>query len=285
MSFIGDASKKDHPFFMYVAFNAPHDPRQSPKKYVDMYPLDSISVPKSYMPEYPFAEEMGAGKNLRDEKLAPFPRTEYAVKVNRQEYYAITTHLDDQIKDIIQTLEKKGLKENTYIFFTSDHGLAIGEHGLLGKQNMYDHSMRVPLMMVGPNIPKGKKIDSDIYLQDVMATALDISGIEKPEYIEFNSLLNLAKGIQTKSKYKSIYGVYRPDRQRMIRKDNYKLILYPKAKQIRLYNLNEDPLELNDIADNPKNFDKIKSLFKDLVQLQKEKGDVLDLESIYKSLI
>ena len=107
---------------MYVAFNAPHDPRQSPKEYVDRYPLDSISVPKSFMPKYPYAETMGAGETLRDERLAPFPRTEYAVKVNRQEYYAITSHLDDQLKDILDALEKKGLKENTYIFFTSDHG-------------------------------------------------------------------------------------------------------------------------------------------------------------------
>lgn len=285
VSFIDKASKSDNPFFMYIAFNAPHDPRQAPKKYVDMYPLDNISIPKSFMPEYTFAEDMGSGRKLRDERLAPFPRTEYAVKVNRQEYYAITTHLDDQIKEIIETLEKKGVKENTYIFFSSDHGLAIGEHGLLGKQNMYDHSLRVPLMVIGPDIPKGKKVNEDVYLQDVMATALDISGIEKPEYIEFNSLLNLAKGTQTNSKYSSIYGVYRPDKQRMIRKDYYKLILYPQSKQILLYNLKNDPLELNDISANEENKDKIKSLFNDLVALQKEKGDVLDLVSIYEDII
>ncbi len=157
LSFIDSAALKEKPFFMYIAFNAPHDPRQSPKEYVDMYPLESIAVPESYMPTYPYAETMGAGQNLRDEKLAPFPRTEYSIKVNRQEYYAITSHLDDQIKDILDALDKKGLKENTYIFFTSDHGLACGEHGLMGKQNMFDHSMRVPLMVVGPNIPKGKK--------------------------------------------------------------------------------------------------------------------------------
>lgn len=282
LSFIDNASKSDKPFFMYVAFNAPHDPRQSPKKYVDLYPLDSISMPQSFMPEYPFAEEMGAGKKLRDERLAPFPRSEYAVKVNKQEYYAITTHLDDQIKDIIESLEKKGLKENTYIFFSSDHGLAIGEHGLLGKQNMYDHSVRVPLMVVGPNIPKGKKIDTDIYLQDIMATSLDIADVKKPEYIEFNSFLDLVNDKQTQSSYNSIYGVYEKGSQRMIRKDNYKLILYPKVKQMLLYNLNEDPLELNNLAKKPENSDKIKFLFKDLVQLQKEKGDALDLESIYK---
>jgi len=285
VSFIDDASKKDNPFFMYIAFNAPHDPRQSPKKYVDMYPLDSISMPQSYMPLYPFAETMGAGKDLRDEKLAPFPRTEYAVKVNKQEYYAITTHLDDQLKEILKTLEEKGLKENTYIFFTSDHGLAIGEHGLMGKQNMYDHSIRVPLMVVGPNIPKGKKVDTDIYLQDIMATALDIAGIKKPDYIEFNSFLNLAKGTETKNKYSSIYGVYEKGSQRMIRKNNFKLILYPKSKQVLLYNLENDSLELNDIASKPENATIIKLLFKDLIQLQKEKGDPLDLESIYKNII
>lgn len=284
VSFIDQAAQKDHPFFMYIAFNAPHDPRQSPKKYVDMYPLDSISIPQSYMPLYPYAETMGAGKNLRDEKLAPFPRTEYAVKVNRQEYYAITTHLDDQLKDIIETLEKKGLKENTYIFFTGDHGLAVGEHGLMGKQNMYDHSVRVPLMVVGPNIPKGKKIETDIYLQDIMATALDIAGIKKPEYVEFNSFLDLVKGKQNQSQYSSIYGVYEKGSQRMIRKNNYKLILYPKSKEVLLFNLKNDPLELNNIASNPENRDKIKSLFKDLVALQKEKGDALDLENIYTNL-
>lgn len=285
VSFIDNAAQKENPFFMYIAFNAPHDPRQSPKKYVDMYPLDSISIPKSYVPLNPYAETMGAGKKLRDEKLAPFPRTEYSVKVNRQEYYAITTHLDDQIKDIIDALEKKGLKENTYIFFTGDHGLAVGEHGLMGKQNMYDHSMRVPLMVVGPNIPKGKKINEDIYLQDVMATALEIAGVQKPEYIEFNSFMGLVKGTQTKSNYNSIYGVYRKDSQRMIRKDNYKLILYPKSKKVLLYNLEKDPLELNDIASYKENASKIKSLFKDLISLQKEKGDKLNLKSIYENVI
>ncbi|MDO5977476.1 sulfatase-like hydrolase/transferase [Flavivirga spongiicola] len=285
VSFIDHAAKKDNPFFMYIAFNAPHDPRQSPKKYVDMYPLDSVSVPESYMPLYPYAETMGAGKSLRDEKLAPFPRTEYSVKVNRQEYYAITTHLDDQINDILEALEGKGLRENTYIFFTSDHGLAIGEHGLMGKQNMYDHSMRVPLMVVGPDIPKGKKVNTDIYLQDVMATTLDLAGVEKPEYIEFSSFINLAKGTQSQSRYNSIYGVYEKGSQRMIRKNNYKLILYPKSKQVLLYNLGKDPLELKDLASDPENSAKIKSLFKDLIQLQKEKGDPLDLESIYENVI
>ncbi len=285
VSFIDSAAQKEDPFFMYIAFNAPHDPRQSPKKYVDMYPLENISVPESFVPEYPYNEIMGAGRKLRDERLAPFPRTEYSVKVNRQEYYAITSHLDDQIKDILDALEKKGLKENTYIFFTSDHGLACGEHGLLGKQNMYDHSMRVPLMVVGPGIPKGKKIGTDVYMQDIMATTLELAGVQKPEYVEFNSFLNIVKGEETQGNYKAVYGTYEKGSQRMIRKDNFKLILYPKSQKTLLYDLENDPLELTDISSDPANSDKIKSLLIDLIKLQEDMGDQLDLKSIYSNIL
>jgi arylsulfatase A-like enzyme len=101
VAFIDSAKNKEEPFFMYLAFNAPHDPRQSPKEYVDMYPIENISVPESYMPEYPYKDSIGCGPSLRDEALAPFPRTEYAVKVHRQEYYAIISHMDDQIGRIL----------------------------------------------------------------------------------------------------------------------------------------------------------------------------------------
>lgn len=280
LSFINSAAQKNKPFFMYIAFNAPHDPRQSPKKYVDMYPLEDISLPKSFIPENPYAEIMGAGKKLRDERLAPFPRTEYAVKVNRQEYYAITTHLDDQIAEILNALEEKGLKGNTYIFFTSDHGLAVGEHGLMGKQNMYDHSMRVPLMVVGPNIPKGKKIDANVYLQDIMASVLELAGVQKPEYVEFNSFMGLINGEKNESNYDAIYGTYKREAQRMIRKDNFKLIIYPKSHTTLLFDLKKDPLELDDLSSYSKYAKKIKFLFKDLITKQQEMGDDLILDPI-----
>ncbi len=142
--FLGQAAKSDKPFFMYLAFSAPHDPRQSPKEYVDRYPLDRIKVPENFLPEYPQKEEMGAGKKLRDEKLAPFPRDEHAVKVHRREYYAIITHMDEQVGRILDALEKSGKAGNTWIFFTSDHGLACGHHGLMGKQNMYERARLRP---------------------------------------------------------------------------------------------------------------------------------------------
>ena len=157
MGFLENASASENPFFMYIAFNAPHDPRQSPKEYVDMYPVDEIALPANFLPEYPYKDKMGCSKTLRDEMLAPFPRTEYAVKVNRQEYYAIITHMDAQIGRILKKLEETGQSDNTYIFFSADHGLSVGQHGLLGKQNMYEHSLRPPMIIVGPDIPEGKK--------------------------------------------------------------------------------------------------------------------------------
>ena len=113
----------------------------------------------------------------------------------------------------------------------------------MGKQSMFDHSLRMPLMVIGPDIPKGKKIETDVYMQDIMATALELAGVEKPEYIEFNSFLNMVKGNQKKGFYESVYGTYEKGSQRMIRKDGYKLILYPKSNKILLYDMKNDPLE------------------------------------------
>ncbi len=277
VSFIDNARESEKPFFMYLAFNAPHDPRQSPKEFVDMYPLENISVPENFKPRYPWREEIGSGENLRDERLAPFPRKEYAVKVNRQEYYAIITHMDKQIGIILDELERSGLAENTYIFFTSDHGLAVGEHGLLGKQNMYDHSIRVPFIVTGPDIPANRKVSADIYYQDVMASSLDIAGIEKPEYVQFNSVMDLARGARTESFYDAIYGCYM-DLQRMIRKDGFKLIVYPEAYKTLLFDLENDPWEINDLSEDPDYQDIKTGLFNDLLNLQKEMNDELELD-------
>ncbi|MDX1328172.1 MAG: sulfatase-like hydrolase/transferase, partial [Arenibacter sp.] len=171
-----------------------------------------------------------------------------------------------------------------YIIYTSDHGLAVGEHGLMGKQSMYDHSIRVPLMVVGPDIPKGKKVEADVYLQDVMATALDLGGVEKPDYVEFNSLMNLIRKTEDTGNYNAIYGTYEKGSQRMIRKDGYKLIVYPKSEVVRLYNLETDPEELNDIAKAPENAALIKQLFEELLLLQEKMGDQLDLKPIFNLL-
>ncbi|MEO0332707.1 MAG: sulfatase/phosphatase domain-containing protein, partial [Bacteroidota bacterium] len=170
----------------------------------------------------------------------------------------------------------------TYIFFSADHGLSVGRHGLLGKQNMYDHSIRIPLMMVGPSIPANQEIGTDVYLQDIMATSLELADIEKPDYVDFNSFLNLAKGGDAEA-YDAIYGAY-VNYQRMIRKGGMKLIVYPNTNQVLLYNLEDDPKEINNLADNPAYANQVASLFRDLQLLQQQYADTLDLKPVYEQL-
>jgi arylsulfatase A-like enzyme len=198
--------------------------------------------------------------------------------VNRQEYYAIITHMDAQIGRILDKLEETGQADNTYIFFSADHGLAVGQHGLMGKQNMYDHSLRPPMIVVGPDIPKGRKKEMAVYLQDIMPTVIEYAGGAVPGYVEFNSLKSFIEGTSTVSNYPEVYGAYM-DLQRMIRMDDYKLIVYPYAGVKRLFNLAADPHEMYDLAGAPEHHERLDSMFEKLVELQADMGDTLNLKT------
>lgn len=263
---------------MYIAFNAPNDPRQAPQDFQDLYSLDSIKVPENFLPQYPMKDSIGNPPFLRDEALAPFPRTKFAVKQHRQEYYASISHLDEQIGSILDALASSGEMDHTYISFASDHGIALGHHGLIGKQNLFDHSIRIPLIVVGPDIPQGHQVTADVYLQDIMASSLSLAEIEKPGYVEFSTLLDWARGITQKSHYQEgIYGAYM-GYQRMIRKDGYKLIVYPRAGTLLLFDLEEDPLAMNDLSKDPRQQERLISLFRDLTVIQQKKNDPLVLD-------
>ena len=277
-NYLRAVASSDEPFFMYVAFNAPHDPRQSPQEYVNQYPVRHITVPPSFLPEYPFNEAIGAGRQLRDERLAPFPRTKLAVQTHLAEYYAIISHLDVQIGRILKALQQSGQAENTYIFFTSDHGLACGRHGLLGKQSLFDHSVRVPLLLSGPGITAARTIDTPVYLQDIMPTSLELAGAEVPDQVEFRSLMPLVRNEQARS-YDAIYGAYM-DRQRMVTVGNWKLILYPAISKVLLFDLKNDPQEMHNLAEQAEQKETVSRLFSELQKLQQATGDSLDLREL-----
>ncbi|WP_254412163.1 sulfatase-like hydrolase/transferase [Dyadobacter diqingensis] len=283
VGYIQEASQKEMPFFMYLAFNAPHDPRQAPKRWVDKYPVEKIKLPASYLDEYPFKDAMGCGKDLRDEQLAPFPRTPYAVKKHIQEYYASISYMDEQVGRILSALEKSGKLENTYIIFTADHGLSVGHHGLMGKQSMFDHSVRPPLVIAGPGIPKGEKRDQLVYFQDVAATTYELAGIKKPAHVFFNSLLPFIKSKNKVGYYASIYGCY-TDQQRMVRTAQYKLIVYPKASKILLFDVKKDPEEMHDLSGQTAYKSVLRDLKEKLVSQQKQMQDELDLTPYLKEI-
>jgi len=270
------ARQSDNPFFMYVAFNAPHDPRQSPKEFVDRYPPGKIALPETFMPEHPFDQ---GDNRLRDEILAPFPRTEEVVKVHRGEYYAIISHMDEQIGRILEALKASGKADNTYVIFSADHGLAMGEHGLMGKQNQYDHSIRVPMIFMGPSIAKGRQVKSMVYIHSLFATTCEIAGIQVPPTVEFPSIKSLLHG-ETEGIHPFIYGSYR-NFQRMARDEKYKLIVYPHVEEVQLFDLETDPLELQNLMGTPVGKTESDRLFGELKALQQMVGDTLKIEKFF----
>ena len=275
------ADPDPRPWFMYLAFNAPHDPRQAPAEVLARYPLSRIKAPANFLPLYPHRAKIGAGKGMRDEDLAPFPRTSFAVRNHRREYYAAITHLDAQVGRILDALEKSSAASNTYIIFTADHGLSCGEHGLMGKQNLYDASVRVPFIVAGPEVPAGKKNDAPVYVQDAMPTVLNLAGADVPEGTGFENLRPHWQGRGVPRD--AVIGAFR-DLQRMIGKDGKKLILYPQAKTARLFDLRTDPDEMKDLFDTPSGHEIAVPLFQRLLEIQQETGDPLDLRLSFPEL-
>ncbi len=283
IDFFTDAKGREQPSFFYVAFNAPHDPRQAPTEYLERYPLSRIKAPSNFLDAYPYREAIGCAHELRDESLAPMPRTKHAVQVHRQEYYALITHLDAQIGRILDALERSGLADKTWICFTADHGLAIGQHGLFGKQNVYDHSVRVPLIVAGPGLPKNRSVEAAVYLQDAVPTTLEMAGVERPRQMFFRSLGPFLRETERKSEYPAVYGAYL-DLQRAVTWEGWKLIAYPKASKIRLFDLAHDPHEQHDLADDLRHAARKRQCFHQLIALQKEMGDTLDIMRTFKEL-
>lgn len=268
------SDRNNKPFMMYVAFTAPHDPRQSPQSYVDKYPAENMQLPASFVP----MPEIDAGDyNIRDEALMTFPRTEKQTKTFIGEYYAMIEHMDNQIGRILDTLETSPYAKNTYIIFTSDHGLAVGKHGLAGKQNVYDHSIRAPFILVGKNVPKNARATGMFYLNSIFATATELAGIDTPSSVQAPSILPIVRGEKdTMNDY--IYGSYRHF-QRMARSENYKLVYYPLLKKNVLFDLKNDPFEMHDISDKEGSDTIIAKLTDKLEELKIEVGDTLNNEN------
>ena len=191
IDFIKQQKGVTQPFVTYVAFNGPHDPRTAPKEYHAPYNQNKPPLPPNFLPVHPFNNGDMVG---RDERLAPWPRTPEIVRQALADYYAYITFLDAQVGRIVAALKEAGLEDDTIIVFASDHGLAIGSHGLFGKQNLYDCSMHAPLIFAGPGIPKGQQSDTLCYLFDIFPTLGDLAKVPGPDGSEGKSLVPAMKG-------------------------------------------------------------------------------------------
>ncbi|GAB4356549.1 MAG: sulfatase-like hydrolase/transferase [Bryobacter sp.] len=261
--------KSAEPFFSYTAFTAPHDPRQPLSPYKEHYYKKLPPLPANFQPQLGF--DNGMMRNIRDENLAAWPRTEGTIREQLAEYYALMTHLDAQIGRILKTLEETGKAGNTIIVYAADNGLALGSHGLLGKQNVFEHSMRTPLLISGPGLPKGQSSRSFTYLYDIFPTLLDLAGLAVPNYVAGHSL----KPVLRNPRHAVRDSVFLPflDIQRAIRDERYKLIAYPKLGHLQLFDLQKDPHEKYNLIGDTKLQPVVTKLLARLQQWQAKVGD------------
>ncbi len=247
MDFIRGYDAAD-PFYMYVSFLAPHDPRSMPWKYLDMYRPQDIRLPANFLGGHPFNN---GELHIRDETLAAFPRMPDEIRRHLAEYYAMITHLDDKLGEITAALQARGLLDNTIIVLAGDNGLALGQHGLMGKQSCYDHSVRVPLVLAGPGVPAGVRTSEFAYLLDVFPTLCDLTGTAVPASVEGRSLAPIIR--QGKGGRETLYFGY-ADKHRAVRDRRYKLIEYVvegRHVMTQLFDLQADPCEMHNLAAEP----------------------------------
>jgi arylsulfatase A-like enzyme len=226
------------------------------------------------MAQHPFDNGNMGG---RDENLAPWPRTREVIGDQLAEYYGMVTHLDDQIGRVLQALQASGRAASTYVIYAADNGLAMGSHGLLGKQNIYEHSQRVPLIIGGPGVPKGQSTHALTYLVDVPATILRLASVDAPGALDGQDLAPLWSG-QKKQLRDTLFLAY-TNLMRSVRDHRYKLIRYPQIGYTQLFDLESDPDELNNLAETPGQAERVERMMKSIERWQKDLGDTQPLSA------
>jgi len=267
--FVQDYSAPD-PFFVYLSFMAPHDPRTMPQEYLEMYDPAKIELPANVMASHPFDNgELW----VRDELLTPHPRAPEEIRRHIAEYYAMITHVDAQIGRVLQALRETGRLEDTIIVFAGDNGLALGQHGLMGKQNLYDHSIRVPLIFCGPGVPKGLRSEAHCYLFDIYPTLCDLLGVPVPETVEGKSLAPAMRDPDNMIR-DTLYLGYK-EYQRCVRDGRYKLIEYVVEGQrtTQLFDVDRDPWELHNLAGEANYAGHVARLRKELARWRDDLND------------
>ncbi len=293
------------PFLAYFGFSHPHDERWGRDDLLEKYgvrnvknPPDTVSnkaplIPVSWLPEHPFHH---GHPGLRDEVRVPgvmTSRTEITVRNELGREYACIENIDDQIGLVLEQLKKMGELENTYIIYTSDHGIAVGRHGLMGKQNLYEHSWRVPFIVSGPGIKPGTRAPGFSYLSDVLPTLCDLAGLTIPKTVQGKSLKPVLLGERRKVR-DVLYGAYCGGTKpgiRSVRKGDWKLIKYDtmdgNVRQTQLFNLKQNPDELliehhsNFVIQKTKNKPKVNQV--NLATNPEYKTKLMEMESLLLS--
>ncbi|MBK1856007.1 sulfatase-like hydrolase/transferase [Verrucomicrobiaceae bacterium 5K15] len=266
LNYLGTRDEKSAPFMIYFGFSHPHDIRDGKPELLAKYGAsnhrDENALPKAdpkqpqlpanYLPKHPFDN---SHLNVRDETKVSGVwknRDERTIRNELGREFACSENIDIQLGRVLDKLKTMGELNNTYIIYTSDHGMAIGRHGLQGKQNLYEHTWRVPFIVKGPGIQYGVRSEQNMYLLDILPTLCDLTGVPRPATAEGVSLAPVLKGEKAKVEGRdTLYGVYAGGAKpgiRTVKQGDWKLIKYEDAKgkssHTQLFNLAENPHEL-----------------------------------------
>mgnify|MGYP003681987387 FL=1 len=212
-------------------------------------------------------------------------------KFNRyiKDYLRTIQSIDDGVGEVLNYLDENGLTENTIVVYTSDQGFYLGEHGWFDKRFMYEESLRTPILMRYPKeIKKGTEINELIQNLDFAPTFLDYAGIEIPSNIQGKSFRNIVN--QTHSEWRdAIYytyyeypSVHMVKRHYGVRTHRYKLMhFYYDIDEWEMYDLEEDPSEMNNIYDNPEYVNIKEMMHERLVDLRNKYGDSDELNEMH----
>jgi arylsulfatase A-like enzyme/acetyl esterase/lipase len=260
------------PFFCYVPFDGPHDPHIVPEDFPVRYDPDKLPLPVNFRPQH----EWDNGEMvIRDELLLPWPRPPEQIRLMIAEYYRYISYLDAQIGRVMDALDASPHAKNTIVVFAADSGVARGSHGLIGKQNVYEHSLRVPLVIAGPGIPADKKTEAMCYLFDVLPTLGALCGVTGPKTSEGMDLTAVLRKPATPGRSTMMFA-YR-NSQRAFRDDRWKLIRYPEIDRAQLFDLKSDPHELTNLAERPAHAARVTAMTATLAAEMKRLGDVVPL--------
>ena len=264
INFLTDREKSgdEDPFLIYFGLSHPHDTRDGTPQYLAKYGSTNHTdkkelpashakqppVPSNWLPHHPFDN---THMDVRDEVSVSGVWGNRDTQTIRNEIgreYACSENIDAQVERVLEKLTAMGEVENTWIFYTSDHGIAIGRHGLQGKQNLYEHTWRVPLIVKGPGVRPGSRMPGNTYLGDTLATLCAITGVTPPSTDEGKSFLPVLEE-KTETVRDVLYGVYcggQKPGMRSVRKGDWKLIKYESPSgglHTQLFNIQENPHE------------------------------------------
>ncbi|MFI3283031.1 MAG: sulfatase-like hydrolase/transferase, partial [Rikenellaceae bacterium] len=297
-----EESEESDPFMIFLGFSHPHDIRNGTPELLAKYGATNhkdinslpdsdpkVALPDNYLLKHPFHH---GHPDLRDETRVSgvwMNRDEHTIKNEVGREYACSENIDIQIGKVLDKLEAMGELDNTYIIYTADHGIAVGRHGLMGKQNLYEHTWRVPMIVKGPGIKAGSRVDGDVYLLDIFPTICDLAGIPIPETVQGDSFRAVLEG-KSESMHDVMYGVYcggsKPGMRSVVEGD-WKLIKYDLldgyVQETQLFNLKENPHEYlaehgksgemeRDLAEDPKYAD-VRKRMEELLLQQMDKYD------------